>query len=207
MGGTRERRRRRQDGRGEQPRRGKAAWRETFDSFGGFLTLGLAVGVLAIVALLIIRNPIGLSVSDSELLGDEVTFASAGHLPGDQPMVVPVGDPPAGGPHFGAERGGPLDTGFYEQEVPDGNAVHSLEHGIVWISYNPELVDAGGVELLRDVYDSDRRDVIVSPRAENSSAVTIVSWGRILRFESVDVDGLREFIRTNRNRSPEPGIR
>ena len=93
------------------------------------------------------------------------------------------------------------------QEVPDGNAVHSLEHGIVWISYNPELVDAGGVELLRDVYDSDRRDVIVSHRAENTSAVTIVSWGRILRFESVDVDGLREFIRTNRNRSPEPGIR
>ena len=204
MGGNSRRRRVRRSGSGGgAPVRRKPAWRETFDSYGGFLTLGVVVAVVFVIVFLVVRNPIGFSISDEDLLGEEIHMASATHVDSESEMDIPVGAPPTGGPHFAV----PLAPGFYDDPVPDGNAVHSLEHGIVWISYNPELVDEAGLDALRDVFDDFSGDVIVSPRPDNADAVAIVSWERIMRFDGVDVDQLKDFISTNRNRSPEPGIR
>ena len=205
VGGNSSRRRRvrRTSPDGAEPARTRPAWRETFHSYGGFLTLGVIVAAVAVIVLLVVRNPIGFSVSGDDLLGEEVQIASASHVGSERDMVIPIGAPPAGGPHFNR----PLTTGFYDDPVPDGNAVHSLEHGIVWISYNPELLDQAGLDALRDIFDDFRGDLIVSPRPDNSGAVAIVSWGRIMRLDGVDVEQLEDFIGTNRNRSPEPGIR
>lgn len=204
MGGNSSRRRRvrRSGSGGSPPARRKPAWREKFDSYGGFLMLGVVAAAVAVIVLLVVRNPIGFSVSEDDLLGEQVRLVSASHVRSERDMVIPVGAPPAGGPHLST----PLRTGFYDP-VSDGNAVHSLEHGVVWLSYNPELVDQSGVDALRDIFDDFSRDLIVSPRPDNSDAVAIVSWGRIMRLDSVDVEQLVDFIRTNRNRSPEPGIR
>ncbi len=205
MGGNSSRRRRvrRSGSGGSPPARRKPAWRETFDSYGGFLTVGLVSAAVFVIVFLVVRNPIGFSVSEQDLMGEEVHIASASHVGSERDMVIPVGAPPAGGPHFST----PLRTGFYDDPVPDGNAVHALEHGIVWLSYNPELVDEAGVDALRDIFGDFRRDLIVSPRPDNSDAVAIVSWGRIMRLDGVDVEQLSDFINNNRNRSPEPGIR
>ena len=43
--------------------------------------------------------------------------------------------PPAGGPHDPVWH----DCGVYTQQVRNENAVHSLEHGTVWITYRPGL--------------------------------------------------------------------
>ena len=43
--------------------------------------------------------------------------------------------PPAGGPHDPVWQ----NCGFYTEPVRDENAVHSLEHGAVWITYLPSL--------------------------------------------------------------------
>ena len=144
----------------------------------------------------------GSPIPGAHLPGETVPAVSAATVRSDRDRVIPVGAPPAGGPH----RSTPWRTGFYDP-VSDGNAVHSLEHGVVWLSYNPELVDQSGVDALRDIFDDFSRDLIVSPRPDNSDAVAIVSWGRIMGLDSVDVEQLVDFIRTNRNRSPEPGIR
>jgi hypothetical protein len=46
-----------------------------------------------------------------------------------------VQNPPVGGDHNPAF----LNCGIYDQPVENENAVHSLEHGVVWVTYQPDL--------------------------------------------------------------------
>lgn len=188
------------------PRSLLAGVRETIDSFGGFLTIGAIGGALLVVGFLFFQS-IGPGASDDPLLGEAVQLPAgrraAAHTTNAADMIGTPGEPPSGGPHFPQ----PWPTGAFDEPIPDGNAVHSLEHGVVWISYNPELLDAGQVAVLEDVADDFRQDVILSPRPQNERAVYAVSWARVLGMDGVDAELLREFVRTNRNRSPEPGIR
>ena len=183
-------------------RRGRPRWRQTADSFGGFLTIGVVGGALVVVLVLVLGNPLA-SVSEDALLGEAVRLGPASHVNSEEAMQIVPGEPPTGGPHFLQ----PLGGGIFDDPVADGNAVHALEHGLVWISYNPDLVGAAGQELLEDVAGDFRHDVILSPRPRNEMAVAAVSWGRILRLDAPDQELLRDFIRTNRDRSPEPGLR
>jgi hypothetical protein len=207
---TSRRRRRRRRGRGgggeraaPATRRTRRGWRETIDSFGGFLTIGAVGGAVLVVVILVLRNPLA-SVSEDALLGEAPPLpARSIHTSNPTDMIGRPGEPPAGGPHFAQ----PQRTGIYDEPVPDGNAVHSLEHGIVWITYNPELLSGEAIDMLENIADDFRRDVILSPRPQNSMAVAAVSWGRVLSLDAPDEQLLKDFIRTNRDRSPEPGIR
>ena len=136
------------------------------------------------------------------LLGEPVALATATHVEdgalGPNPPLTP-----AGGPHHFV----PLRQGIYDQPVPDGNAIHSLEHGMVWITYQPDDVSAETLEVLDGIASDFGRDVILSPRLENSSPIIVVSWGQRLVMDGVDEQLVRDFVTTNRNRSPEPGLR
>ena len=205
-----------------QKGRGRAGIRETIDSFGGFLTIGGVAGALALLAYLVIVNP--LSTASTDTMAGSVVELPAGseaarHTTNVADLVGDPGEPPSGGPHFGGPECvppsygtfcGPLPYGVYDHQVADGNAIHSLEHGMVWISYDPELIVGESLQLLEDLASDFRRDVILSPREQNALPIYAVSWGRIFRIDGTDgveVDALRDFISTNRNRSPEPGIR
>jgi len=98
-------------------------------------------------------------------------------------------------------------VGVYGQPVPEGNVIHSLEHGIVWLSYNQDLVDEDTIAKLRDFGRQFNADLIVSPRPDNTSPIAIVSWGRILELDVFDQSQLENFVKTNRNRAPEGGMR
>ncbi|MCH8921734.1 MAG: tandem-95 repeat protein, partial [Planctomycetes bacterium] len=56
--------------------------------------------------------------------------------------------PPTYGPHHGflldAQNNSitPRPTGVYSTEQPDEDLIHNLEHGHVWISYNPDLLSS-----------------------------------------------------------------
>jgi hypothetical protein len=160
--------------------------------------------VVAVVVVLVIvfRTPLGFESSEAALLGEPVSFPTSTHVAngtlGPNPPLTP-----AGGPHYV----GPLRAGVYEEPVPDGNAIHSLEHGLVWISYQPDDVTAAVFDVLEDVASDFGRDVILSPRLENSSPIIVVSWGQRLVMDEVDEQLVRDFVTTNRNRSPEPGLR
>lgn len=183
--------------------------RATIDSFGGFLTIGAIGGTVLIIIYLIIQNPLA-SVSDDPLMGEPRGVPAgvplAGHTANEGDMVGTPGEPPTIGPHFSQ----PWRVGRYDEPIPDGNAVHALEHGIVWISYNPELISEQLLDVARDVAGDFSRDVILSPRPQNDSAIYAVSWGRVLKVDGTaggEEQLLRDFIDRNRNRSPEPAIR
>lgn len=81
--------------------------------------------------------------------------------------------PPVGGDHWGAW----LDCGVYDAPVPDENAVHDLEHGTVWITYRPDLVDDAGVAALADQLPANG---IMSPYDDQDAPVVITVWGHQL---------------------------
>jgi hypothetical protein len=109
--------------------------------------------------------------------------------------------PPAGGPHNPSW----LNCGIYEVEVPAEYAVHSLEHGAVWVTYDPELVTDGDLEALRGAMPSTY--MILSPFSGLPAPVVASAWGHQVALEGVDDPRLREFIIKFRQSpdAPEPG--
>ena len=95
--------------------------------------------------------------------------------------------PPTNGDHD------PLwqNCGFYEKPIEDRHAVHSMDHGVVWIAYSPDL-PADQVETLRS-YGEDNY-VIVSPYPGLDAPVVATSWRVQLKLDGADDPRLREFV-------------
>jgi hypothetical protein len=109
--------------------------------------------------------------------------------------------PPAGGPHAPVWQ----NCGFYDAPVPNETAVHSLEHGAVWLAYNPTLPDAGQQTLKRLV--AGRPFVLASPVDGLNAPVVATAWGKLLRTTGPDDPRLTQFIQAFENgpQTPEPG--
>lgn len=184
----------------------KPQWRQTFDSYGGFWTLAIVIAAVLTVGSIVYASARASSqraVSTDPLMGEENPLTSADHVSSESQLIIPAGQPPTAGPHFAS----PQPLGIYEEPINDGNALHSLEHGIIWISYNPDKLDEASVKKLWDLAKKNNNDVIVSPRKGNTMAVAAASWRRLLKQDSLNIEELQRFITTNRNRSPEPGVR
>ena len=109
--------------------------------------------------------------------------------------------PPVGGDHFPV----PGTCGFYRADPPPVEMiVHDLEHGAVWLAYQPDLPD-DQLATLRDLAARQAK-VIITPYEEMDSPVTVSSWGRQLALDSVDDPRLEQFITTYRKSldAPEP---
>lgn len=127
-------------------------------------------------------------------------------------------NPPTYGPHHGFDPQGvdqnpgitPRPTGIYSTEQPDEDLIHNLEHGHVWISYNPNLISNSDLQALeRLVRDGSPNangggvGVILTPRADNDSMISLASWARLLKLDTLDREVIRNFVETNRGHSPE----
>ncbi|WP_162924325.1 DUF3105 domain-containing protein [Rubrobacter indicoceani] len=66
------------------------------------------------------------------------------------------------------------NCGFYDEPVMEEKAVHSLDHGVVWITYRPDLAQPE-IDALRDTYGTEPY-VIVSPYEEQNSPVVATAW-------------------------------
>ncbi|MFN4000733.1 DUF3105 domain-containing protein [Microcella sp.] len=109
--------------------------------------------------------------------------------------------PPAGGPHNPTW----LNCGIYEEEVPAEYAVHSLEHGAVWVTYDPEQVSGGDLDALRSAMP--RSYMILSPFPGLEAPVVASAWGVQVALDGIDDPRLNEFIIKYRQSpdAPEPG--
>lgn len=109
---------------------------------------------------------------------------------------------PAGGDHLGAW----LNCGVYSEPQINEHAVHSLEHGAVWITYNPDEVDAGTMEALygRQVPSTK---IIISPVEDLQAPVAAAAWGADVLLDGPDDPELQLFINKywQSGLVPEPG--
>jgi hypothetical protein len=97
--------------------------------------------------------------------------------------------PPVGGAHDNAWQ----NCGYYDGQIRNENAVHSLEHGAVWITYRPDISDADK-EKLREKAE-DEAYVLVSAYPGLQAPVVASSWGHQIVLDGVDDDRLDTFIR------------
>lgn len=151
-------------------------------------TAALAVIALITASIILTPRPVSLARGDGDgaaISGIETFTNSATHVEGevDYPQT-----PPAGGDHNAVW----LNCGVYSEPVPNINAVHSLEHGAVWITYDPAVVDESGVAALKAQLPSSY--VILSPYDGLPSPIVVSAWNAQIQVESPDDERIGEFL-------------
>jgi hypothetical protein len=120
----------------------------------------------------------------------------------DNTLVIPAGELP---PHGGVHNDIWQNCGVYTQPVRAEHAVHSLEHGAVWITYQSDLDPAEVMELESMV----RGDgfLLLSPYPTQRSPIVLTAWGLQLEVASIDDGRVEEFISRYRlgPQTPEVG--
>jgi hypothetical protein len=114
-----------------------------------------------------------------------------------------VNRPPIGGTHWYPP--GWVTCGFYDAAVPDEGAVHDLEHGVVWVTYQKTL-PAADVEILKELARTDGH-LLVSPYEGLRAPLVVTAWGAQLDLQQAGDARLVQFIAayTNGSAAPEAG--
>lgn len=108
-------------------------------------------------------------------------------------------NPPTSGTHWSEAQ----TWGKYDEEIPDGAAVHALEHGGIWISYKE--ISKETLKVLEEMQSGNNGSVVLSPRMANDSDVVITSWGRLMKLKEEEITKatVQKYINTYKNDSPE----
>jgi hypothetical protein len=165
--------------------------------------------VIALVVLAFIAGFVTLVVIDSS------QQAASGPPEGVEEFDVDVGrggqhtegtvdyeqDPPVGGEHNPVWQ----NARFYEEPVRNENAVHTLEHGAVWITYSPDL-SQDQKDRLQEIVEG-QECLLASPYPGLDAPIVASAWGYQLRLEDADDENLQRFIRSYLRgpQTPEPG--
>lgn len=121
--------------------------------------------------------------------------------------------PPAGGDHNGTW----MTCGVYDKPVPNEHAVHNLEHGAVWITYQPSLPQSQVSQLraffarqtvLTPTGAAGSRYIDLTPYPGLPAPIVASSWGFQLRLSSAADPRLQQFVnkfRVSQQYTPEYG--
>ncbi|MEV7520710.1 DUF3105 domain-containing protein [Streptomyces sp. NPDC091371] len=112
-------------------------------------------------------------------------------------------NPPVGGDHH--PRWMNCNGDVYKSAVPEVNAVHSLEHGAVWVTYNEKAAPADLEKLTARVEKTPY--TLMSPVKEQAGAITLSAWGKQLTVQSADDPRVAQFFTkyVQGEQTPEPG--
>lgn len=131
------------------------------------------------------------------------TFQGGQHV-GREQQVAYTKSPPLGGAHDFAWA--TCSGVVYPEPVRNENLVHSLEHGAVWIAYNPGLITGGALETLRSKVEG-QPFMVMSPYPDLDSAISLQAWGHQLKMSDADDPRIDQFtfaLRRNPYTNPEP---
>lgn len=150
---------------------------------------------------------------------DTSAAASDGVAALSAPISVPVSeigsshvDPPVsfdhspsiGGDHYPFWQ----NCGFYEVELLEGAATHTMEHGAIWVTYNADTISSDDLATLEQMVQENGK-LLVSPYPHDEPLV-LSAWGVQQRgITSIDAPEFDEFIErwTDNPELPEAGVR
>ena len=163
------------------------------------ITAGVAViGILITSIVLTPQAPKYSAGGDgTEIEGVETFENASGHV---QTAVTYPQTPPTGGDHNPTW----LNCGVYTEQVPSENAVHALEHGALWVTYDPDISD-DELTALRAQLPSTY--VVLSPFDGLPSPIVLSGWNTQLAVDSAEDERISAFIEEYwlSNDVPEPG--
>lgn len=112
--------------------------------------------------------------------------------------------PPASGSHFDAWQ----NCGFYTEPLQDQTAVHSLEHGAVWIAYQPDL-DPAVLDEIKERMGVERH-VLAAPYPGLQNPIVLTAWTRQLAVNDWSDPTVEDFLATYTGErsptAPEAGV-
>lgn len=146
-----------------------------------------AVAVVALVVTSVVLAPRAASYTagsaGTAIEGVKTFTNGAGHV---QTAVTYPQTPPAGGEHNPVW----LNCGIYDQPVPNENAVHVLEHGAIWVTYDPSL---GDDELATLKSKLPSTFAVLSPYEGLSSPIVLSGWNVQLQVDSASDPRIPQF--------------
>ena len=166
-------------------------WPKRLALLGGFLAF---VGLVYVVLVGTLNEPASGIPEGTR----QVAVTSALHVEG---QIYAPDEVPAGGDMASAW----LNCGFYSQQVPAENVMHSLEHGAVWITYRLDIPQ-DDLDRIRSLARPLEK-VVASPVPGQQSPLMATAWGFQLELESADDPRLVQFINefAGSLNAPEPG--
>ena len=133
-----------------------------------------------------------------------VDYKAAIHITADQ-RVAYNRYPPVGGPHDGEWAN--CNGVVYATAVRNENMVHTLEHGAVWITYNPDTISPADLSTLTNLVQN-QPFMSLSPYPGLDSTIALQAWAHQLKLDSATDPRVEQFItalRQNRWVYPETG--
>jgi hypothetical protein len=111
-------------------------------------------------------------------------------------------EPPVGGDHIAVWA----NCGLYDGVVPPPFAVHSLEHGAIWIAYSTDVTDTELRALDTMVGDDPR--LLVSAINDAPAPFVLTAWGVQRYVSSIDEPAVAAFIEAHQDAdtAPEAGF-
>ena len=166
---------------------------------GAAIVAGAAVAGLVVTMVVLTPRPATYNAGNEGATVDGVeTFQnSATHVEG---TVEYSQTPPAGGDHNQVW----LNCGVYSEPVPNENAVHSMEHGAVWVTYDSSISE-DQLTTLRSKLPSTY--VMLSPFDSLPAPIVLSGWNAQLQVTDANDERIGAFFEEywRGQNAPEPG--
>jgi hypothetical protein len=156
--------------------------------------------VAGIVVIALIGGAVVLQLNSTGAIAGVQYYSNLARVHTTEPVVY-AETPPVGGAHDPT----PQTCGAYDAPVRNENAVHALEHGAVWITYDPTLPSSAVDQLRQLVRGHDH--ALLSPYPGLPTPVVASAWGLQLQVQDAGDERIARFLKQYEQgpQTPEPG--
>jgi len=160
----------------------------------GLIAAALVVVVFAVAVIWYAVGQVDKANADKITSADQIAgLKTYKYAAGQNHVTTPVSykeSPPVGGPH---DPNWADCTGtVYSVDIRHENAVHSMEHGAVWITYNPDKLSKADVATLGKLVDGVTHR-LMSPYKGLDAPISLQSWNHQLKVSKVSDKRIKQF--------------